>query len=118
MIQKWQTLHAEMLADIEKCLQHQLSEEAQVECAFKVAGNYWQKLKDLFKNYRFKNRDEEVDFFKNIKPAFTSYIEYFTIVYSSQILKPVNDIDALQCFWEQEEKKLERFIKKNKAFVE
>lgn len=35
-----------------------------------------QKLKILFLKEKFKNQEQEIDFFKNIKPKFTSKLIY------------------------------------------
>jgi len=97
-----------MLAEIGKYLQAGVPEVQQVERAFKLPGDYWQRLKNIWRMHNFTNVDEEIDFFRNIKPGFTKYIEYFTLVYSAQLLKPSEDEVAIFCFWEKEETKLRR----------
>ena len=69
-----------MIADIEKCMQVELAETAKVENCFWIANNYWEKLKALIDCKGFKNENEEIDFFRNVKPQFTCYKEYFTIL--------------------------------------
>ena len=39
-----------------------------------------QKLKILFLKEKFKNQEQEIDFFKNIKPKFTSKFIYYEVI--------------------------------------
>lgn len=49
-----------------------------------------QKLKTLFIKENFKNQEQEIDFFKNIKPKFTSKLVYYNIVYKIETRNPLS----------------------------
>ncbi len=74
-------LYQKLLIDIEKCRRNSVSEIEQIECSFKISINYWEDIKKQLVGYVFENKHEEINFYKSIKPKFTSYIEYFTMVY-------------------------------------
>lgn len=47
-----------------------------------------QKLKILFLKEKFKNQEQEIDFFKNIKPKFTSKLIYYNVIFKIETKKP------------------------------
>jgi RteC protein len=117
MVEKWQKLYKEMLAGIEKFWHLQLSESEQVEWAFKLALNCWDDVKKELAVHSFENKTEEIDFYKNIKPKFTSYIEYLPMVYLGLSYQPKADDAIRSAFWLEETKMLQKFIDKNTDFV-
>ncbi|MGH2565003.1 MAG: RteC domain-containing protein [Ginsengibacter sp.] len=117
MDNKWSMLYEEMLEDIEKCWKLQMPEPEQLECAFKIATGYWYKLKQTLHEHVFNTPDDEIAFYKYIKPKFTSHIEYLTLVNHALLFIPKQKDFQLE-YWEYEAERLERFTEKNKAFVE
>jgi hypothetical protein len=55
-----------------------------------VAG-YIERLKELVISHDFDSEEEEIDFFKNIRPAFVSEHIYFRELYKTEDLLPIND---------------------------
>ncbi|MDB5199199.1 MAG: hypothetical protein JWO92_1162 [Chitinophagaceae bacterium] len=114
---KWETLHKAMLAEIEECRWLSVPEKEQVESAFNTAVNFWEDIKNKLAGYKFENKSQEINFYKNIKPTFTCYIEYFTIVYLSLCYEPPGSPEVQKFFWIEELKKLQKFYHRNAAFV-
>lgn len=75
-----------------------------------------EKLKTFFKNYNLNNKQEEIYFFKEIKPQFTSKLIYFNEIYNIEINKPIGDEKRLKKYYSKEIKKLKNFFTKNKEF--
>lgn len=44
----------------------------------------------------FESEEQEIDFFKRIKPLFTGYGEFYSILYSAELFVPESAEDALQ----------------------
>lgn len=105
-----------MLADIEKCLHLPLPEVERVEQAFKIPLRYWEKVKSKLADHVFKDASEEIDFYKNVKPLFASYIEYLPLVYLALSILPT-DKDMQQIFWTEELSKFQKFSVRHKDFV-
>src|SRR5688572_22373199 len=101
-------LHGQMLCDLSRC-------NAPEECFWVVKG-YWDKVKEKFKESGTKTEYEEVDFFKNIKPFFTSYLEYYVILSEALISAP-GESGLAMIYWEAESKRFQRFVDKNNSFV-
>jgi len=115
---EWQTLYEEMLTSIERCRQLPLSEIEQIEVSFnKIPLDHWGKLKKKLALHQFVNANEEIDFYKNIKPKFTCFLEYLPIIYLALSFLPANDSELQKYFWIEESGKLQKFVEKNMDFV-
>jgi len=113
----YESLHTEMLQDIQRCLQLELPEQERVESCFWIGNNYWDKLKSLVKDKPFVNEDEEINFFREVKPNFTMYIEYFVLLAESLQFIPVDPVSARE-YWQEESKRFDRFCSRNETFIE
>lgn len=87
-----------------------------IEQCFQLANLHWNKVKKKLNTYRFKNEENEIEFFKTIKPRFTSEIEYYSFLYHSLIFEP-DGTDAAIDFWSREYGRLQRFEEDNKSFL-
>jgi hypothetical protein len=102
--------------ELEECLQNLPFEKA-VEKCFIVAGNYWTEVRQTMVEYGFETTNEEVFFFKTVKPLFTSEFEYYSLLYHSVLFCPADEENARK-FWNREILRLEDFRQQNKCFVE
>jgi len=114
---KCNLLHSEMIAIIDRYWSTELPEQHKVESTFSLAEGYWKTVRNELKDYLFVNTDEEIHFYKNVKPKFTSYIEYSIILYQALSFAPADSNEFLATFWEGEEKRLDRFVEKHSEFV-
>src|ERR1700761_7408156 len=87
-----------------------------VEACFKSSLECWGKVRQSAKEAGFRSKEEEIRFFKETKPCFTSYIEYFTLRYHSLLFMPVDDPFEMTRFWKWEERKMERFYEDHAEF--
>jgi len=106
-----------MQADVCKCRQQETPELQWVECCFRAAAGFWLHLREALENYHFNSEEEEIDFFKNVKPLFTSQIEFYTLIYQGILFKPEGDPIKIESFWENESARLGRFRENKQAFV-
>jgi hypothetical protein len=77
-------------------------------------GEVVNKLKNHIITNPFKTVDEEIQFFKYDKPAFTCEQFYAVEIFTIETARPLNDIPALKTFYEQELKYIHRFLDQNK----
>lgn len=75
-----------------------------------------QKLKILFLKEKFKNQEQEIDFFKNIKPKFTSKFIYFNIIYKIETKKPYGGERIVKKYLNNELQKLKTYFDNNLDF--
>ena len=87
-----------------------------IEACFKSSLDQWGKVCKQVKAGGFGDVGEEIRFFREVKPAFSSYIEYYTFRYHAILFAPVNDPLELMRFWRWEEVKMYRFFEDNREF--
>jgi hypothetical protein len=116
MKEQFLQLHNDMLTEINSCMKSDLPETEKVESCFWIASEYWDLLKKKLAEIRFKNDNEEIDFFRNVKPQFTGYIEYFTILAQAILFLPMQK-QELMAYWEYETQRYKRFYDRNEDFI-
>lgn len=75
-----------------------------------------QKLKILFLKEKFKNQEQEIDFFQNIKPKFTSKFIYYNIIYKIETKKPYGGERIVKKYLNNELQKLKTYFDNNLDF--
>lgn len=76
-------------------------EQKWIERSFGLAMKTWLNIEKMAGNYRFLDREEEIYFYKTLKPGFTGLIEYFTLLYKSVVFRP-DDSMEIDAYWKQE----------------
>jgi len=112
----YQGYHQQLLTATALYQESEKPELEKIEACFKCSLDYWNKVKQLVKEFGFRTTGEEIHFFKKIKPLFTARIEYYTQRYHALLFMPVNDEEELRRFWEWEMRKIERFKENNEEF--
>ena len=74
------------------------------------------KLKGFTCPYEFSAHDEEIEFFKTIKPLFTSQYYYYDKLFSLKVNEPFGDIDELRIYYHHSLDELKEFIRANQEF--
>ena len=116
MSPEYQEYYQQMLAAFHS---HEDAHTAQVkviEACFKSSLDYWGRICNLIKTRGFSGEKEEIRFFKEVKPAFAAFIEYYTYRYHALLFAPLNSPTELGRFWCWEEKKMQRFYEVNQEF--
>src|SRR5689334_9574083 len=116
MNQKYQLLYSDMQKDIARCEGLDLPEGEWVTACFWIAHSYWERLKKNIDPTKFDSEKDEIDFFRNVKPQFTSHIEYYTIVSEALICVPQKREDAI-VYWKGEANRFKRFCERNDDFL-
>ena len=76
------------------------------------------KLKNYISSYSFENIEDEIDFFKNIKPQFYSKYIFFISVYNFLIQQPLGGDEILKEYISFQLADLKRFFDHNQAFYQ
>ena len=81
--QACEELYQQLLSEVYQCRRLDLSPSSRIAFCFKISVDYWNKLRLYAKDHGFANEEDEIWFFKTIKPKFTALIEYYTLVYNA-----------------------------------
>jgi hypothetical protein len=87
-----------------------------VEACFKSSLDHWGKVYRQVSQQGFRTSAEEISFFKEVKPGFTAWIEYYTYRYHVLLFRPSGSALDVERFWKWERRKMERFYDSNEEF--
>lgn len=68
------------------------------------------KLKSLISNYKFKSETEEIIFFKETKPQFTSKLIYYNMIYKIEMKRPNGGNRIVKKYFQNELQKLKAYF--------
>jgi hypothetical protein len=91
-----------------------------IERSFSLAMKTWLEIEVMVRDHRFLDQEEEVYFYKNLKPQFIGLIEYFTLLYKSVLFQPDDPMKTV-AYWKHELKNCRELISiysKNCRFYE
>lgn len=86
------------------------------EKAIEVILKSVQKLKIIFLKENIKSEEKEIDFFKNVKPKFTSKLIYYNIIYKMEAQMPYGGERILKKYLNNELDKIRRYFYNNHDF--
>lgn len=114
MNQRARQLYDQLQQDIALCKQKGLDCQTKCECCFSMAEKYWKLLKDELLAYEFETIEDEIEFFKHIKPLFIGQIEYYRLLLSSVHFRPdENETEEVRTYWAKQTNRLGKFISEN-----
>ncbi len=73
------------------------------------------ELKEFIHNYTFKDQQEEILFFKEIKPQFIRELIYFTELFYIEANKPIGDRNVLEAYYRQVIQRNRMYFERNHA---
>ena len=83
------------------------------EICYGITTKYWDRLKECLITFEFDKPIYEIQFFKVIKPLFTSEREYFSFLHHAEIFARSEDENK---FWLRQPLRLEKFKRGNANF--
>lgn len=113
---KWEPLYDQLLAELAQCRDGDKPEADQAECGYRIAVEYWLLAKQKFMARVMQVDDEEIEFFREIKPRFTAYIEYYLILNQAVLFVPEEQLNETS-YWQEEQTRYKRFYERNKDFI-
>jgi len=72
------------------------------------------KLKNFTASYEFIDVNDEINFFKNIKPKFSSKLIFYQKAYEIQLYLPIGHVTDLKNYYFKEIQKIEKYLNDNK----
>ncbi|MBG6063354.1 hypothetical protein IWX83_003164 [Flavobacterium sp. CG_9.1] len=86
------------------------------EEAIKISISILEKLKTYCVKYKFKDKNEEIEFFRNIKPQFAAKLIYYNEIYTIETSKPYGSKKTVRKYYTTEISKLKIFFNENQEF--
>lgn len=74
------------------------------------------KLKTIFIKYKYLKKNEEIEFFRDIKPKFVAKLIYYNEIYCIETSCPLGSKKTIRKYYRAELQKLKVFFEENKEF--
>ncbi len=113
----FESLYYELLADVKRTWDSELPEIECVQNCFNVAISYWGKVKRIFLAKSDYDDDEEIIFFREVKPLFTAYMELYLILYKGLLFQP-EEMEKMISYWKAQAEKYTRYFEVNADFID
>jgi hypothetical protein len=117
MKRKSRLLYREMLLRIGSHLEPGYSEKQWIERGFHASYVCLFRLLQALKEHTFADEEERIWFYRTQQPRFAAWMEYFTLLYTSQLFLPVGLGEVIE-FWTGELKRTQNFLIENAGFHE
>lgn len=99
-----------MLSDLQHCQNKGLPPAVETECCYRISEKYWDILLNELKLHQFTSIEEEIYFFKEIKPRFVAESEYYRLLNYSDSFCPEDAYPNDQKnFWIRQMNRLDKF---------
>lgn len=87
-----------------------------VPSAIKVMEEMFKEIKAFISDYKFRSEDEEIKFFKEIKPQLFSKLIYYQKIYRIEAMRPNGSDEAQKKYINKELDRLKDFFDENLDF--
>lgn len=78
----------------------------------------FEQLREYIASYTFQDKDEEISFFKNVKPIILSKLLYFNDIYVIELKKPNGGIDSIKNYYNERLAAITNFFNANLDFYQ
>lgn len=85
--------------------------------ASRIIGDAFDRLKEFILSYTFKNEDEEILFFKDIKPKFCYRLIFYRKIYNIEMNRPLAGVDAQRDYLSKELNAINEYTIKRLDFI-
>jgi hypothetical protein len=116
MSPEYQEYYQQLLAVFRSHEDARSTEVEVIEACFKSSLDCWGRVCNQAKVRGFKGEKDEISFFREVKPTFAAFVEYYTYRYHALLFAPLNSATDLERFWRWEQKKMQRFYETNQEF--
>lgn len=113
--QQWSRLYKKMLCQLAANEVVATDEKKWIEWGFGAITKTWCGIQQEADNYVFDNQQEEISFYKVVKPRFIALLDYFTHLYKSVLFQP-EDLPAKKEYWDYELETCKNFLLKHRSF--
>jgi hypothetical protein len=107
----------QLVEDMQYCMQNSVHETDRYKNCFWIAIRHYRNLKQLVLKRGFADSFEEINFFRDVKPKFACFVEFFVIA-SEAVWFADNSAECSHAFWEEEAEKYSRFCKRHSPFID
>lgn len=114
--QGWESLYEEMEAKLKDVFLQEERFLPRTQRCILITEEYLEKLRDCCLGQKFGSQQEEIHFFKTVKPKFTSKLMYNIYLYNLEYRRPRNQYKLEKKYLLKQLKKINEFFEENNEF--
>lgn len=118
MKQFTQELHSKLLKSIQKVSMVSPNNIQRVQHAYREAEKIMNELKAFINSYSFTNKEEEILFFKTIKPKFTRELIYYAELVKIEMFRPAGSSETQQSYNKKIMDRINIFFERNQLLYD
>lgn len=118
MKQFTQELHSKLLKSIQKVSMVSPNNIQRVQHAYREAEKIMNELKAFINSYSFSNKEEEILFFKTIKPKFTRELIYYAELVKIEMFRPAGSLETQQSYNKKIMDRINIFFERNQLLYD
>lgn len=118
MKQFTQELHARLHKTIQETSMTSSNPIQRIQQIYIETEKIMDELKTFIKSYSFTNKEEEILFFKTIKPKFTRELIYYAELLKIEMFRPVGDLEAQQSYNNRIMERINIFFERNQLLYD
>jgi hypothetical protein len=92
-----------------------IDEKKWIEWGFGIITRTWLGIQQEADGYLFEDQQEEIGFYKMLKPKFVGLMDYFTQLYKSVLFQP-EDTKGKKEYWKEELTMCKNFLSRHRSF--
>lgn len=114
----WETHYEALVASHEVCMKAYKSQLDRLECCFLESFLTTQAVVQQTVDNGFDNLEQEIEFFKKIKPKFTAHMIFFRLLYHDSLFEPKEGVKERIAFWTKQGQRLQKYKDEHREFYE
>ena len=112
---QWRRLYKKTLHQLAGYETTATDEKKWIEWGFGITTKNWLDIQLEVDSYLFEDQQEEIDFYKVLKPKFVGLMDYFTQLYKSVLFQPI-DTHGKKDYWKGELASCKNFLSRHRSF--
>jgi hypothetical protein len=116
MLHEWEPVFDKFQEQLRQLTTANMAENELAENLYMFSLDYWLIVKRKFLQNTTITENEEIAFFRHVKPRFSATIEYYLLVNQGLIFNPSDPFESI-AFWNDEQRRYARFCERNHEFV-
>jgi len=112
--QHWNRLYKKMLQQLAGYETTITDEKKWIEWGFRITTRTWLGIQQEADSCGFDDQQEEITFYKVVKPRFIAFIDYFTLLYKSVLFQPEDSCGKKE-YWKGELAICKNFLLKHQS---
>lgn len=108
-------LQQEMRNALEKVSITSTNSLQQAERSYFALNGILRKLREFIHGYEFRNKEEEIRFFKEIRPFFSKELIFHNEYYHLEANRPIGDPDVIKDYYRRETERVRIYLQRNQT---